>query len=191
MELQTLAPMSVADYLAMERESEIKHEYVNGDLFEMPGVSYSHSRIGVNLTLLLGDRLDLDACQIHCANLRVKVSENQYYYPDLTVVCGVARLEDDEHMLLNPTLVVEITSPTSETRDRTVKLGDYKLIPSLEGILILDQDQVRADLHSREDDGWQLQLFDDLADVIPLPMLDCALPLAAIYRGVITEAQPD
>ena len=189
---RTLTRMSVAEYLARERESEIKHEYVYGEVFEMPGVKRNHSRLEINLTLSLGAQLDPAACEIHSASLQVGVDDEVYYYPDLSVVCGVERLTNDERTLLNPTLVVEITSPSSITRDRGEKLAHYKLIPSLEAFLIIDQQRLRADLHTRELDGWRAQVFTEAADVIQLPMLNCELPLDALYRGVeldrITES---
>ena len=188
---RTLTRMSVAEYLARERESEIKHEYVYGAVFEMPGVKRNHSRLEINLTLSLGAQLDPAACEIHSASLQVGVDDEVYYYPDLSVVCGVERLTNDERTLLNPTLVVEITSPSSITRDGGEKLTHYKLIPSLEAFLIIDQQRLRADLHTRELDGWRAQVFTEPSDVIQLPLLNCELPLDALYRGVELEAAPD
>ena len=189
---RTLERISVAEYLARERDSEIRHEYVHGEIFEMPGVSRNHSRIAMNLTLTLGNQLDPATCEIHCPNLGVRVSYDIYYYPDLSIVCGEQLFEEaGDYTLLNPTLVVEVTSPSSIGRDCGEKLENYKLIPSLEGVLILDQHRVLAELHTRESDGWEMRSFNEADDIIHLPMLECDIPLSAVYRGVAAPSLPD
>ena len=117
--------------------------------------------------------------------MRVRVSPTRYVYPDFSVVRGQPRLEDEKELtLLNPIVVVEVTSPTSATRDRVDKLGYYSEVPSIEAYLIVEQDLPRADLCTRAEEGWMLQMFDSVDDVVPLPMLDCELPLAQVYRGI-------
>lgn len=106
-------------------------------------------------------------------------------YPDLSVVCGESIFDDASRLnLLNPVFVVEVTSPSSAMRARVDKLGNYREAPSIEAYLIVDQDRARADLYTRTHEGWHLQIFSHAEDVIPLPKLDCGLPLEQIYRGV-------
>ena len=93
--------------------------------------------------------------------------------------------------LLNPTLVVEVTSPSSIGRDYGEKLSHYQRMPSLEAILIIDQHRAHAELHTRAADGWDKTVYTDLGDVIQLPMLNCELPLAQVYHGVALEAVSD
>ena len=189
---RTLTRMSVAEYLARERESEIKHEYVYGEIFEMPGAKRAHNRIVSNSFAVLQRQLDSDECVVYTSDMQIGISGSAYYYPDLSIVCGEERFEDDDELTLrNPILVLEVTSQSSETRDRTEKLYNYQDISSLEAILIIDQQRLRADLHTRELDGWRAQTFTEAADVIALSMLNCELPLDALYRGVELEAAPD
>ena len=189
---RTLTRMSVAEYLARERESEIKHEYVYGEIFEMPGAKRAHNRIVSNSFAVLQRQLDSDECVVYTSDMQIGISGSAYYYPNLSIVCGEERFEDDDELTLrNPILVLEVTSQSSETRDRTEKLYNYQDISSLEAILIIDQQRLRADLHTRELDGWRAQVFTEPADVIQLPMLNCELPLDALYRGVELEAAPD
>ena len=110
-------------------------------------------------------------------------------YPDLTLVRGASRFADPaEYNLMNPFFVVEVTSPSSEDRDRLDKMDYYYDVPSIEAYLIVDQHRVFAELHTRENSGWQRQAFTELDDVISLAMLNCELPLAEIYRGIKFEA---
>ena len=184
--------MSVAEYLARERESEIKHEYVYDEIFETPGAKRAHNRIVSNSFAVLQRQLDSDECVVYTSDMQIGISGSAYYYPDLSIVCGEERFEDDDELTLrNPILVLEVTSQSSETRDRTEKLYNYQDISSLEAILIIDQQRLRADLHRRELDGWRAQVFTELSDVIALSMLNCELPLDALYRGVELEAAPD
>ena len=186
---RTVTRLSVAEYLARERDSEIRREYVHGQIYELPSVSRKHSRISVNMIVLL--LFDTD-CEIHLSKVCVKVTDGVYYFPDLSVVCGAARYEEaGDYTLLNPTLVVEVTSPSSLQRDRGEKLGNYMLIPSLEGMLILDQHRMHAELHWRADDGWQTRSFNEPGDIIQLPMLACEAPLAAAYRGAEAPSAPN
>ena len=177
--------MTVAEYLEWEERQELKHEYIDGEVIEMPGGTGRHSRIKVNSTLALGRSMDLSRFVIFNSDLRIKVSAARYVYPDLSVVRGQERYEfEDELTLLNPIMVVEVTSPSSQVRDRIDKLDYYQTVPSVEAYLIVEQDRLRADLFTRLDGGWNIQTFANADAVIPLAALECELPLAEIYRGV-------
>ena len=93
-------------------------------------------------------------------------------------------LEDDDTTLLNPILTAEVLSPTTEAYDRSTKLGLYQALPSLQCCLIVEQRHMQVDAYIRANDGWRHQRYDSSDDIIPLPMLDCQLPLAEIYRGI-------
>ncbi len=186
MEIQTKPTMSVADYLEWEAGEEFKHEFIDGEVIEMTGGTRNHSRIMINLTLAIGRQLDDAALTLHSSELRVKISDTRYVYPDLSAVCGQEMLEDDSELtLLNPIFVVEVTSPSSMSYDRVDKLGFYLEVPSIEAYLIVDQDRLRADLYFRADEGWLLRVFNSPDDVIPLRTLDCELPLEQVYRGIV------
>lgn len=185
MVIQTQRKMEVAEYLEWEERQELKHEYIDGAIIEMTGGTLKHSRIKVNIMLALAKHLDSSAFEILDSDMRVRVRPTRYVYPDFSIVRGEPRLEDDRELtLLNPILVVEVTSPSSLSYDRVDKLGYYLDLPSIEGYLIFDQDRPRADLYTRADEGWYLRVFDQPDDVIPLTALACELALADVYRGI-------
>ena len=188
MAIETTKRMSVAEYLAWEERQECKHEYIDGEIIEMTGGTGKHSKIKVRLLRALGLLLDESQFEIFDSDMRVKVGAARYVYPDLSVVRGLERYEDETELtLLNPCFVIEVSSPSSMLRDRIDKRDWYYQLPSIEGYLIVDQDRIHADLFTRADEGWLLRGFTDAQDVIPLPMLGCELPLAQVYRGIAFE----
>ncbi len=185
MAIQTKQLMTVADYLAWEERQEFKHEYIDGEIIEMTGGAWKHSRIMINLTLAIGRQLENSNCVLLSSEMRVRVSDTRYVYPDLSAVCGDESLEDEKELsLLNPVFVAEVTSPSSARRDRVGKLDYYFAVPSIETYLIIDQDRVHAELYTRAADGWRLREYSSRDDVMPLPALNCDLPLAQVYHGL-------
>ncbi|MDE2635554.1 MAG: Uma2 family endonuclease [Chloroflexota bacterium] len=180
--------LTVEQYLALETESEIRHEYIDGEIFPMTGGTLNHDEITVNLTLTLGAQLMDSNCRLHTSHMRVGVSPTRYVYPDLSAICGEAETDDGTTTLLNPMVVVEVISPSSIERDRIRKLELYGSVPSIQGYLILDQERVFAQWHTRTESGWHLQQFSDLADEIALEPLNCVLSLAQVYRNVNPDA---
>lgn len=176
---------TVEEYLAFEAESEFKHEFIDGIIYDMTGGTLSHTRIKVNLIRILLSQLDGLLYEVLNSDMRVGISEGRYVYPDLSVLYGVAQLTDDDMTLLNPILTVEVTSPSSLDFDRQTKLDYYRALSSMKTYLVIDQHQILVELHSRAETGWHWQSFSELGDVVPLPMLGCALPLAEIYRGIV------
>ncbi len=190
MPIETIPAMTVEDYFEWEQLQERKHEYIDGEVIEMPGVSNRHSLITTNLIYLFVAVLDRLRYTMHTAELRVQISPTRYVYPDLTLVRGASSFaEPSEYNLMNPVFVVEVTSPTSTTRDRGEKLEYYYSLPSIEACLIVDQHRIRAELHTRGDSGWRRQAYTTLDDVISLTMLDCELPLDQVYRAIDFEAR--
>ena len=178
---------TVAEYLAYEGDSEFKHEYIDGEIYAMTGGTGNHSEIKMNTAIAIGRQLDDSNCSLRNSDMRVRVSPSRYVYPDMSAVCGKASYDDNSTILLNPILVVEVTSLSSMDYDRLAKRHYYQAVPSIQGILIIDQHRVFAELHTRKPDGWLWQQFSDLDAVIPLEMLDCTLPLAQVYRGILFE----
>ena len=181
--------MTVEDYFEWELQQERKHEFIDGEVIEMPGVSDTHDAITVNIMCLFLGCLDRLRFNLRTAELRVQVSLSRYVYPDLTVVLGRPSFVDaSNYNLINPYVVLEVTSPSSMDRDRHEKLEFYYDVPSIEACLIVDQHRLNAELYTRGDSGWHRQVFAEPGDVIPLAMLDCELPLSEIYRGIEFEA---
>ena len=176
---------TAGEFLAFESASEFKHELVDGEVYDMSGGTGEHSRIAANVIISVGRQLDNSSCMVDTSDMMLKVSDRRYVYPDVSVTCGQPLYEDDSRLaLLNPILVVEVSSPTTMTYDRGLKREFYQQMPSVQVYLIIDQHRVLAELYTRADVGWLMQVFDSIDDVIPLPSLDCELPLAQIYRGI-------
>ena len=185
MAIQSERTMTVAEYLEWEERQELKHEFIDGEIIEMSGGTGEHSMIIGNIHGFLWNLLSFPQFTVHTSNMRIKFSPTRFVYPDLSVVRGESVYDDASRVnLLNPLFVVEVMSPSSAMRDRVDKLGYYGEVPSIEAYLIIDQDRPRADLYTRSEDGWHLQIFSNAEDVIPLPTLDCELPLAQVYRGI-------
>ena len=188
MAIQTRLAMAVEEYFEWEQRQEHKHEYIDGVVIEMPGVSNKHSLVTTNLIYLFVAALDRSRYTLHMSELRVQISPTRYVYPDLTLVRGASNFADSsEYNLMNPVFVVEVTSPTSMDRDRLEKLEYYFAVPSIEAYLIVDQHRVCAELYTRGRAGWQRQAFTELDDVIPLATLGCELPLDQVYRDIVFE----
>ena len=178
---------TVEEYLVYEADSETRHEYIDGEIYAMTGGTGNHSEIKMNTAIAIGRQLDDSNCSLRNSDMRVKISESRYVYPDLSAVCGKADYDDNDTTLLNPILVVEVTSPSSGDYDRLAKRDYYYAVPSIQGYLIMDQYRVFAELYTRTSFGWFLRQFSDWDDVIPLEMLSCDLPLAQVYRGILFE----
>ena len=185
MAIQTKRVMSVADYLEWETGNEIKHEYIDGEVFEMSGATSKHNKIAVNVMFQVLSQVNRASYIVFNSDMRVNVGANRYVYPDLSVVRGPESYENESELtLLNPAMVVEVTSPSSATYDHVDKLDYYFDVPSIEAYLIVDQDRVRAHLYTRAEEGWLVRVYSQPEDVIPLSALNCELPLAQVYRGI-------
>ncbi len=185
MAIQIEHAMTVTDYIEWEARQELKHEYIDGAIIEVSGGTGNHSKIMVNISAVIYNQIDHSNCVVHSSEMRVKVSDTRYVYPDLSALCGEEVYEDESEVtLLNPVFVVEVTSPSSATYDRVDKLGFYLDVPSIEAYLIVDQDRLRADLYTRAEEGWYVRVFNQPEAVIPLDALNCELSLAQVYRGI-------
>ncbi len=187
MSAEPQSKLSVKEYLAFERQSESKHEFLDGEIVAMSGASRAHGRISWNLTVSLDAQLKGQGCEGFAGDMRVHIPvTDRYTYPDLVVACGEPHFEDAElDTLTNPTLIVEILSPTTEDKDRGTKLFQYRSIPSLQVILLVAQAEVHVEQYLRQEDGtWILTDFDDRADVLELPAIGSRLALADVYRRV-------
>ncbi len=177
--------MTVEEYLVYEETSEFRNEYIDGEMIPMTGGTSNHSALVAYTIGALINELSERDCLVRASDMRVRVDDRKYVYPDVSVVCGEAEFDNEREVtLLNPTVVVEVTSPSSLGYDHVDKLGFYGSVPSIQGYLILDQERIYAEWHARTASGWHLQQYTDLSDVIPLEPLGCALPLSQVYRGV-------
>ena len=174
------------EYLAFERKATTKHEYLNGQIVAMSGASFAHNFITANIAIHLGIQLMDGECRVVTNDMRVKAIQTEsYFYPDVVVVCGEPRAEDDAFdTLLNPTLIVEILSPSTETYDRGEKFEHYQQIASLKDYILISQDEVHVEHYCRQGSGWLRTEFRELEDVLSLLSIGCELRLQDVYRRV-------
>jgi len=174
-------------YLEIERKAEYKSEYYRGEMFAADGASLAHSRLVIAVTVELGRQLRRGPCEVLGSDMRVAVNATGLYcYPDATVCCGAPQLLDGhKDTLLNPTVVIEVLSPSTEAYDRGAKFKHYRSIETLQEYLILASESVNADLYTRQADGrWILTSSDRLEDSIDLQSIGCRLALADLYEKV-------
>lgn len=178
--------LTIQEYLTLERQSETKSDYFEGEMFAMTGASRPHNLIGLNIASALHTQLAGSTCEVYVNDMRVRTPDDLLTYPDVVAVCGEPRFSDDEFdTLLNPTLIVEVLSKSTEVYDRLTKLEHYRTIPSLTEIVLVAQDRPRVEQWVRQGDGcWVVQDIQDLEAAIELPSIHCRLTLEAIYKRV-------
>src|SRR3989442_732099 len=161
-------------YLALERQAETKSEYFAGEIFAMAGASPEHSIITVNLTRELSSQLLERPCQVYSSDMKVRVTEDLYVYPDVSVVCGEAQFAGEEReVLLNPTLIVEVLSPSTEAWDRGGKFEQYRQRESLQEYVLIAQGRPHVERYARQADGqWLVTEVNGLEAVPALPSID-------------------
>ena len=175
------------EYLSRERRAETKSEYLRGEMFAMSGASREHNLIVGNVSRELGQQLRQRPCEVYQADMRVKVSPTGLYtYPDVTVVCGEPQFEDAEvDTLLNPTVLVEVLSPSTADYDRGGKFAHYRRLASLQEYVLISQDGPLVEHYVRQDsDQWLLTEQRGLEDMLVLPSIGCRIPLAEIYLKI-------
>jgi len=179
------------EYLAYEQQAEYKSEYIAGQIIAMAGAGHKHNLITTNLLRVISNQLLDRPCEVYTSDMRVKVSaQGMYTYPDLTAICGDGQFEGaHEDTLLNPTLIIEVLSPSTELYDRKAKFGYYRQLPSLQEYLLVAQDQRLIEHFVRADGGWLLTEPADPA-VLHLPSIACTVPVAEVYRKVRLPLNP-
>lgn len=182
---------TVEDYLALERGSiDGKCEFVDGRLFAMTGASREHNVVSINIAGELRSQLKGRPCEAYVNDMRVKAAAvRNYYYPDIAVVCGKPEFEDDHvDTLLNPAVLIEILSPSTESRDRGEKFANYRRIPSLRDYLLVSQDKPRIEHYRRQGEAWMLTETAGLEGTVNLETIGCVLPLREVYERVFSES---
>jgi len=184
---QSLQPMTEAEYLAFERESDIKHEFVDGEIFAMAGASWHHTVIVANINTHLNIELENSSCISVTNDMKVYVaSEKSFRYPDVVVVCGDPQFREGEpDVLTNPIVIFEVLSPSTELRDRSIKYFEYQQIQSLQDYILVAQDTYRMEIFSRTNTkGWLHTMTSNLDDALTIPSIDIMLKLNAVYQPV-------
>ncbi len=176
--------ISVTDYLEGEKISQIKHEYLDGEVYAMAGTSKNHNRIIKNVLRKLENHLNGSDCEPFIVDIKVRVEKlNRFYYPDLVVVCGED--DEDDYYAVKPKLIVEILSPRTSLTDRREKMFAYKEIESLEEYVLIEQDRMYAEIYRcrENDDLWDWIEFE-AGEEIEFASVDFKMPMTEIYAGI-------
>lgn len=179
------------EYLDFERKSEIKHEYYNGDIFDMSGASREHNIIAMNVGSEIRQQLKGKNCESYPSDMRVFVpTTGLFTYPDVVVVCGEPQFQDKEFdTLLNPTLLVEVLSPSTEGYDRGKKFAHYRSIESLQEYLLIAQDEHHIERYVRQGEFWLLSETKLLSEKMELISIECVLDMSEVYDKIKFETE--
>ena len=178
------------EYLAKERAADYKSEYYNGEIFAFAGASREHNTIVINLVLKLTPQIRKRNCEIYSNDMRVKVNATGLYtYPDVVVVCGKPKFEDDENdTLVNPTVIIEVLSASTENYDRGTKFEHYRAIDSLSDYILVAQNKIHLEHYVRQSDRtWLFSENKSTEDKFKIDSIGCELLLAEIYEKVEIE----
>lgn len=177
---------SYAEYLALEADANVRHEYFDGSIYAMAGGSREHAALASNLTLALGVQLRGRPCQPHSSDLRVRVPPTGLAtYPDVTVICGEVELDPEDpkqHTVVNPILVCEVLSPSTEDNDRGEKLENYKQLGSLRHAVLVAHERRAIDVWSRDDGGAWTSMSYGTGERATLQALAVELDVDELYR---------
>lgn len=179
--------LSEEDYLRMELESPVRHEYVAGEVFAMTGTTLRHNIIAGNLFAALRAHLRATPCRVFMADIRVRVEKaNAHYYPDILVSCGpgVQKIDLQTRAVDDPILIVEVLSNHTEATDRREKLLAYRTLPSLKEYVLVSQNEARVEIHRRlPESGWENIEYSGL-EAVDFASVDLKLDMREIYEGV-------
>lgn len=176
------------DYLALERSAtDGKCEFVDGQIYAMVGASREHNLVSFNIAGELRNQLKNRPCEAYVNDMKVKAKDaKNYYYPDIVVVCGKPEFADAEaDILINPTVLIEVLSPSTEAYDRGGKFARYRHISSLREYLLVSQDQPFIEQYVRQDNAWLLTDAEGLDAVVELRAIGCTLALREVYDRVL------
>lgn len=176
--------LTPAEYLEIERKAEYKSEYFNGEMFAIAGAQRLHNLIVSNLIRSIGNQLRARDCNVYPSDMRVKIAKLiKYTYPDIAITCGTENFEDDHvDTLLNPVVIIEILSTSTEAYDRGRKFQHYQFIESLAEYILITPDAVRVEQFARQSDRtWLYSEYQNLEDVVKLESVGCELALEEVY----------
>ncbi|MBY0514387.1 MAG: Uma2 family endonuclease [Gemmataceae bacterium] len=194
--------LTAAEYLEIERAAEFKSEFYNGEMYPMQGpggplgmagARFDHNRVKDNLVQEFGSRLKGGPCRTLSSAMKVKVDRTGLYtYPDVVIYCGTPELEDDRRdTLLNPRVIFEVLSPSTEKYDRGTKFRHYQQIPSLAEYVLVSPDEAVCEHFVRQPTGsWLLTTVTGLDGELALATVEARVPLAEIYSGATLTEQP-
>ena len=181
-------------YLERDRKADHRSEYVNGEILAMAGASREHNRITLNIGAALTAQLRGSPCEPFTSDLRVKSpATGSFFFPDVVAGCAPLEFEDNSlDILLNPSVIMEVLSPTTAADDRSWKFAHYRRLETLTDYVMLSQFQPFIEHYTRQENGqWVLTELAGLDAALRLPSIGCELPLSAIYERVVFAPDPD
>ncbi|MDV2993942.1 MAG: hypothetical protein N4J56_003596 [Chroococcidiopsis sp. SAG 2025] len=183
-QLQWISPQ---EYLEWEPMQQLRHEYIDGEVFAMTGGTKPHNRIALNLVTALDSHLAQSSCEVYISDVKVQVATaNSYYYPDVVVTCD-PRDRESNSIIQHPCLIVEVLSPSTEAYDRGGKFARYRQLETLQEYILIDSEQIGVDCFRRNEQGlWVLYPYAT-EDTITLASVGLSIPVAALYRQVKFE----
>jgi Uma2 family endonuclease len=190
MSAQTIPHFTPEQYIEIERAADFRSEYFDGRMFAMSGGTYVHARLITSLTGEIYQALRNRPCSVTSSELRVRTAEQGLFtYPDIAVVCGEPKFADDQKdTLLNPVLIAEVLSRSTEAADRGFKFREYRKIESLREYVLVSQAAPLLEVFVRAPEGdWILREFAGLDAVCHLNSIDCTIAVAEVYRNIPLE----
>lgn len=181
---QKITVLTVAEYLALERTSEVRHEFIDGQTYAMAGGTINHNRLTMNFGSLLNHRMSGNGCEAFTENVVVKISEAVYYYPDVVVTCDA--IAGGAYVLEYPVLIVEVLSKSTEKIDRREKKKEYQFVAGLREYVIVAQDQIRIEVYRHDNAGemWQGEVYSDPEQEISFASIGVKVKVSEIYQRV-------
>ncbi|MBF0226845.1 MAG: Uma2 family endonuclease [Desulfobacterales bacterium] len=183
-----LKEITEEEYLDIERESQIKHEYHEGEIFSMAGASETHNLIVTNIVRELGNQLRKKDCYIYANDMKLQIKDtSKFVYPDVIVVCGERKFFDDSRdVLLEANLIIEVLSDSTEAYDRGKKFSSYRQIKSFKEYLLISQHEKQIEKFLKHDNGyWKFSEIIDSQEDIILESIDCKLNIDDVYEKVL------
>jgi Uma2 family endonuclease len=181
---------SIEEYLEIENAATEKHEYYKGEIFAMSGAKLKHNIVSGNLFGSLYSKLKSKKCQPFGSDLRVHIPSNTLFtYPDISIVCGeVITLNNDEYNMLNPTVIIEVLSPSTKNYDRGEKFKLYRDIPTLKEYILVDSLSIHIeDFRVNEHNRWELEEYNNPEETLYIKAINEHLLLIEIYEGISLE----
>lgn len=185
-------PLTPDDYLIMEKDAAVKSEYYNGQLIAMVGATLNNNRITGNLFNLISNGLDNDDCEVFISDLRVWIETRQTFtYPDVIVLCeSPALYKNRTDTITNPSILIEVLSKSTESKDRSDKFHSYWTLPSLQEYILVDQYKPHIEAFRRTGEQlWELRVFTTLNEALTFNALKLSLPMRQIYRNVVWNTE--
>ncbi|MDX1907851.1 MAG: Uma2 family endonuclease [Bacteroidia bacterium] len=180
--------LNVADYLELERSADVRHEYHRGELFAMAGGTRNHSMLGGNIVTEFNLLARRSGCTSFNGDLRIRIeAEDCFLYPEASLVCGPEHYSPlDPNALVNPVLIAEVLSDSTEAYDRGEKFRLYRTLSSLRDYVLISQKQPLVEVFSRDESGlWQFRAYEGLETTISLPSMGAEIAMRDLYRGVV------